>query len=390
MTYTVDPTNPLSPADTDDASYAAAELRALKQLLASYTGGVSSVNQTFKNFICNGDMQFDQENVGAVVTPTSAPKYVQDQWATYYTQASKLSHQQVVDAPPGFKWSHKITVLASYAALATDRFQIYQPIEGQDVLALNLGTANAGTISCQGWFKASVIGVYNIALGNALGNRSYIGSVNITAANTWQYLTFTLTGDTVGTWATDNTAGLYWYIDLGSGSNWQGLANVWQAGGYTKVAGTLSFISQANGSTFQFTGIQIESGSTATKFEKLPVAFGLARCMRYFQKSYQQTDAVGTVTGTGSYQGIAINAADFYTYGCFTFPAPMRAAPSVTIYNPMTGAAGNFYDYTAVATNGNAVIAAVSTGGWNRLYNSSSSWIAGHAIGIQWVANARM
>lgn len=257
----------------------------------------------FKNRIINGAMMIDQRNAGASVTPLlGISNYTLDRWNLQNSQSSKLSVQQVVDSPAGFKYSLKVTVAAQYAPIATDYFGIAQPIEGLNVIDFAFGTSGAATITLSGQVKSSVTGTYSCRLTNNATNRSYIATYTISSANTWTPLVLTITGDITGTWATDNTIGVSLYFDLGSGANYNGTAGLWQAGNLTRTTGSISFVNQVAGSTWQIAAVQLEKGSTATAFDARPYGTELALCQRY----YQRINSVGGAERFGA--GVAANA----------------------------------------------------------------------------------
>jgi hypothetical protein len=237
----------------------------------------------FRNRIINGDMQVSQVNGTTAVTPATNGTYPLDQWQYTCSLGSKLTFQQVVDAPAGFKYSTKITVASQYSPAVGDAFLYKQPIEGQNIVDFQLGTAGAVTLATSNYIKGSVAGVYAVSVVNGASNRSYVGTINVTTA--WSKVVITLVGDTTGTWATDNTAGLFWQLDLGSGTNYNTTANTWQAGFFLRTAGSVSFVNQVAGSTLNITGVQltqVSPGATSdTSFEHVPYATQLSWCQRY-------------------------------------------------------------------------------------------------------------
>lgn len=250
---------------------------------AALAGATLALNfNPFRNRLINGDMQVSQVNGATAVTPTAAA-YVVDQWKATLSQASKLTFQQVADAPAGFKYSLKVSVAVQYAPIATDAFTVAQPVEGQNLIDLALGSAAPSTIAVSVAAKASVAGTYTCYLQNGAGNRSYVGNITLTAA--WARYTVVMVGDNTGTWATDNTAGLWFGIDLGSGSNFNATAGAWAAGAFTRTVAAVSLVNQTAGATLNFTGAQLEEiptgTATPTAFEFLPYSEQLLRCQRY-------------------------------------------------------------------------------------------------------------
>ena len=280
--------------------------------------------QGFRNRIINGDMGIDQRNAGASITPTSA-QYSVDRWQCFLTQASKYTIQQnagSVTPPAGFTNYLGVTSTSAYSIISSDFFMFRQAIEGLNVADLGWGTANAKTVTVSFWVRSSLTGTFGGTLMNSAANRSYPFTYTISAANTWEYETITIAGDTSGTWLSNTNTGVYLQFGLGVGTDlsgtagaWTGTSNIFSATGATSVVGT-------NGATFYITGVQLEVGSTATSFERIDYGRELLLCYRYFQK-------LNSPTAYG-YPGNAYFSATSATnaYGTLVFIIPMRAAPT--------------------------------------------------------------
>jgi hypothetical protein len=336
------------------ASGSNADITSLSALTSINGGQIAGL----RNRIINGGMQIDQRNTGAAITPTSSA-FTVDRFAGLITQASKLTFQQVADAPAGLKSSLKVTVASQYSPSATDTFALQQAIEGQNIIDFGFGTASPATVTLSFWVKGSVAGTYGLCLNSSNSGRQYIGTVSVTSS--WVRQTITLVGDTTGTYATDNTVGLYLQFDLGSGTNYNGTAGAWQNGAQLRrTSGCVTFVNQAAGATLNITGVQLELGSVATTFEQRPYGLELALCQRYFCKTYDSGYAPGA---TGSAPGFlrtrAYSGTSGSSYGAYvwTFPTSMRQTPTMNIYNPSTGAVNQWQN---VDTPGSAV-ADVST-----------------------------
>lgn len=309
----------------------------------------------FRNRIINGDMRIDQRNNGTAVTPVSTTTYITDRFVAVATQASKLTFQQVADSPPGFKFSLKCTVASQFSPGAADVFAIRQGIEGQNIVDFQLGTATAQTITATVWVKGSVAGTYSCAFANSASTRSYIGTITIAAG--WVKQTVTLVLDTTGTWLTDNGNGMTFGIDLGSGTTSNTTAGTWQAGSFTRTAGSVTFVNQVNGSTINMTGIQIEIGTSSTPFEQRSIGIELKLCQRYFQ----------TWT-TATFLPIASGFAFSTSQAAFSLQSePMRATPTISSTNPSVfNAAGAQQTLTSLVVtnynNGATYFTATTTG----------------------------
>jgi hypothetical protein len=274
----------------------------------------------FKNRLINGDMRISQRNGTSSVTPTSGV-YSVDRFKVFCSQSSKLSFQQnagSVTPPLGFTNYLGITSLSAYSVSSTDEFGIYQAIEGFNIADLGWGTANAKTVTLSFWVRSSLTGTFGGSLRNSDTNKSYPFSYTISSANTWEYETITITGETSGTWVTNNGVGIYLSLNLGAGSTLSTTANAWATGNYLAPTGATSVVG-TNGATFYITGVQLEVGTSATGFEYVDYTTQLAMCQRYYQ-----IIPSGTIRNDG-YGGAGYNL-------CVTllFPVTMRTTPTIT------------------------------------------------------------
>jgi len=278
----------------------------------------TGVSPGFRNRIINGGMTIDQRNAGASVTPADNI-YTLDRWQASQTVSSKFSVQQSSTVPTGFINSMLVTSLSSYSVASGEVFAMAQQIEGYNVADLNWGTANAKTVTLSFWVRSSLTGTFGGALANSNVTRSYPFSYTISAANTWEYKTVTIAGDTSGTWQTTTSTGIRVWIGLGVGSSYSGTAGAWAGSDFRSATGATSVVG-TNGATFYITGVQLEVGSTATSFDYRPYGTELVLCQRYFNR-------MNLVNFTGIV-GWADTTTDFIAM--ISFPVVMRDNPTFT------------------------------------------------------------
>jgi hypothetical protein len=236
----------------------------------------------FKSRIINGAMMIDQRNAGASVTPSS-DAYTLDRWTTWIYAASKFSVQQnagSVTPPTGFVNYLGITSTSAYSVPTGEGFAMMQKIEGYNMADLGWGAVGASSVTLSFWVRSSLTGTFGGALNNSAQTRSYPFSYAINSANTWEYKTVTIAGDTTGTWLTTNGAGILLKFGLGVGATLSGTAGTWAGANYASATGATSVVG-TNGATFYITGVQLEKGSTATSFDYRPYGTELALCQRY-------------------------------------------------------------------------------------------------------------
>jgi len=279
-----------------------------------------------KNRIINGDMRIDQRNAGASVTPVSGGSvYTLDRWFFDISQNSKFTTQQdagAVTPPVGFNDYLGVTSSSAYSVLATDYFLLIQKIEGYNMADLAWGTANAKTVTLSFWVRSSLTGTFGGSLSNNAGNRVYPFSYTISTANTWEYKTVTIAGDTSGTWLTTNGTGIQVILGLGVGSTYSGTAGAWTASTILSVTGATSVVG-TNGATWYITGVQLEVGSTATPFERRLYGQEFSNCCRYYWQQISNDSSTLRPIAVGSY----IQSA--YVEWVAQFPVQMRTTPSL-------------------------------------------------------------
>lgn len=273
-----------------------------------------------RNLIINGAMQVSQRSTSAVQIGTGT--YSLDRYRAYDNTSGTFTVQQVADAPAGFKNSAKVTVTTAASSLSsTSQAKFQQRIEGNVITQLGLGTSAAKTFTLSFYVKSSVTGTYAIGFINAANDRSYVATYSINSANTWEYKTITVQGDTSGTWATDNGIGLNIQWSLGIGSTYEATAGQWHASEESHTTSAVDLISTLN-ATWQITGVQLEVGEKATPFEHRSYGDELAKCQRYYEE-----------LPSGAKIFMALNAnstASAYSNGNVIFKVTKRATPTVS------------------------------------------------------------
>jgi hypothetical protein len=300
--------------------------------------GAAASPYVLKNRIINGDMRIDQRNAGASVTVSNGGiTYITDRWNIYEDTSGAISAQQSTTTPAGFTNSFLTTVTSAGTATSGQLCRLQQRIEGFNVADLGFGTANAQSITISFWVRSSLTGTYCVNVRNGVADRSYVATYTISSANTFEYKTITIAGDTSGTWLTNNGAGLIVSWDLGSGSSANTTAGSWVAQNKENTSAQANWIG-TSGATFYITGVQLEVGSTATPFERRMYGQELANCQRYYQ-------TVGAAS-CGSVDG-ATGAIVQITEKTFV---PMRSSPSGSIYSGVTAAYRSLTaDFTAAS-----------------------------------------
>ena len=323
---------------------------------------VASGSQGFKNKIINGHMMIDQRNAGASVTPTSNV-FGPDRWTPQLAQSSKFSYRQMESAntsasnyesssaPTGFTNSLKITSSSAYTPVTGDYMLIRQHIEGYNVADLDWGLATAKTVTVSFWVKSSLTGSHSFSVYNVDGSRSYPVLYTINTANTWEYKTIVIPGDTSGTWKKDSNIGISIAFSIGSGATYSGPSGAWASAWYPAATGAVPLIGTSS-ATLYITGVQFEKGTAASTFEFRSYQKELLLCMRYYQDFRNSTTQFGATLSNpllSNADRIAIHAGVI----------PMRTTPTVVAYST----AGTSGFLTEFSSGTNRTVSSVNQNG---------------------------
>lgn len=346
----------------------------------------------FKNRIINGGMVIDQRNAGASVTLSTTTQYPVDRFPAYKgTSGATVTAQRSTTAPAGFTNSIIFTASTGATPAAGDINATWQTIEGFNFADMGWGTANAQAVTLSFWVRSSVTGTYSVSFRNSAANRFYVATYTVNSANTWEQKSITISGDTSGTWATDNSAGVQITWDLGYGSNFNGTAGSWGASTIRRTSGSVQLIA-TTGATFYITGVQLEKSSTATSFDYRPYGTELALCQRYYEKSFNESTAPAqNVSSSGAYSTMQVVGQGTTQYaGSVKFSVSKRVAPTVTLfgtqaanaefYNVNTGTSCSASGTQSIGTNAFQTFATTPAGAGG----------AGNGLFVQWTASSEL
>lgn len=337
-------------AITRATSNVIAQNAAMQNIADGTCGGLS-----FRNKIINGDMRIDQRRSNTPDTTGNA--YVADRWACFSTLTNTFTIQCLsADGPAGFTSSARVLLNSTRAPGASDIYGIVQKIETQNLYSLQYGTAAAKPVTISFWVKSSVTGTYGarIAYSPTLSPfaATYAYTYNINQANTWEYKTITIPGNTTFR-LVDNPVGVGLDVlwNLGSGSSRStSTPNQWLSNDFHTVNETVSFVTRSPGATWQITGVQLEEGPVATPFEQRPIGIELALCQRYYEKSYAMDVAPRTITNGGAviqrFGYVDSVNGEYYTV---TFKTEKRtSSPAISLISRTNGALGFWTDGSSV------------------------------------------
>jgi hypothetical protein len=326
--------------------------------------------QGFRNRIINGNMVIDQRNAGASVTiAQGGAGFSVDRFqiGNFRTAGGSITAQQSSVVPAAnFVNSLIVTNGSAGASAASDAVFVQQKIEGFNTADFGWGTASAQPITISFWVRSSVTGTYGVSVRGS--DRSYIGSVVINQANTYEYKTINIPAITTGTWNTTNGEGVALLFDLGIGSTSSQTGGSWQnTANYGLTGGTKWYLT--SGATFYITGVQFEVGSVATPFEQIDYGRELIMCQRYYSVATNTGVLFSPVANLGNFGG-AVSS--------FVLPVTMRTTPTLS------------YTQTAASSWNGAIV----TNDLSRYGFSVSSTVvqttAGAFYAFNWTASAEL
>jgi hypothetical protein len=269
----------------------------------------------------NGSFDVSQQN-GSTSVPSG---YVVDGWSLFNNTTAVIYGAQspngsIVSGLPNCLVSGVTTAAPS---LTTDSIvQLSMQIEGYRAMRLGYGAAGAQPMTLAFWTAHGRPGVYSVSIRQASGLRSYVATYSQNGANTWEYKTVTIPGDTAGTWAKDNTVGISVGFTIASAPNFTApAANTWYAANYVAAPGQVNGVA-ATSDAFRITGVVVLPGIQAPSAARLPFIMRpydqeLTTAKRYWQLI------------TPDIRVNAASAGSIYEY-TYIFPTEMRAVPTAT------------------------------------------------------------
>ena len=246
--------------------------------------------------------------------------------------------------PPGIANSYKVDCTTADASIAAgNETTLNYKAEGQDLQCFCKGTSSAKKFSLQFWVKSNKTGNYAIQMRDQDNTRHVSHLYTISSADTWEQKKIVFPADTTGAFGDDanNSLQLTWFLSVGTNKTSGTMDTAWASVTDANIAaGQNVNLADSTSNYFNITGIQLEAADACTDFEHRPFGDELARCQRYFCKSWNATVAVGTDSGVGV-RGYRNNGTARSDMPCDVwFPVEMRATPSMTCYNSSSPEAG--------------------------------------------------
>jgi carbohydrate esterase-like sialic acid-specific acetylesterase len=307
----------------------------------------------FRNLIIGGDFTTNPWQRGTTFTGVVVNNtYSADRFAYSIVGSGVVDLLKSTDAPTtaqaGIFTQHCLDIsvtTADTSIAATDAYFVNHKIEGLTASFLGFGQAGARSITISFWVKSTVTGKYYMSVRNSNSDRSYVAPYAINAADTWEFKSVTVPGDTTGPWLYTSGIGLRIGWALSIGSNFQSTPNSWSAGNVLGGSDQVNALG-ANGNHFKLALVQVEEGVAPSAFEQLPISVVVESAQRYYRKSFELATVPAQNVGTTVGAAFAMSHVAAAIFGTdVQFDVRMRAAPTITTYNPVA-ANPNWRDIT--------------------------------------------
>jgi hypothetical protein len=297
---------------------------------AGAPGPAGAARAGFVNRLINGDFTIDQRNEGASTTYTAGANVVYgvDRWYASCTGTFVIG--QRVAGTNINQFAYKFTGAPLNTGL----------VFGHRIESVNVSDLINQVVTVQAWLSSNSITTVNwktfsANTTDAWGTKSTSGTGTETAIDS-------------GTLTITPTPTLYSFqTNLGANAA-KGIDVEFSCGALLAMQ------------TLQFEAVQLEGGNVASPFDRQSFDVRIARCQRYYSKSYIPGVAPGTATNGGLIAGPKLESGGAtYKFSPVNFIVPLRTTPTMSIWD----AAGNankltFGSYASVSftSSNNAIV----------------------------------
>ena len=303
------------------------------------TATAKITNYPHRNILINGDMKIAQRGTSGDVASGGSNIYAcVDRWKTQIQTGTVTLSQESTgtsDAPyqKGHRKYLRVKNKTGVDASAGQYIQIEQYIEAQDIAACGWDYRDSNSkITLSFWVRSSIAQKFNgfiISFDGTTRLHPFEITNNGSAltADTWTKVSTTFGGSSDVVIDDNNEAGLRISLVPFYGSNYTNSTislTDWSSvsGGIYMRDFTTTWATTTN-ATFDFTGVQLEVGDTATDFEHRSYGDELSRCQRYY---YMHADG-SQDSNRHVAQGTMWTNTMFI--GTLYFPTTMRATPTL-------------------------------------------------------------
>lgn len=351
-----------------------------------------------KPLVINGDMAVSQR--GTSFSPSGVTDYYSIDRFVYFATSGATGDAtitQASDAPSGtgFKKSLKISPDATETPSGTHNICFGYTFEGQDVQVLKHGETSPEKVTLAFWVKSSKTGTYCVQIKEeSITDESYLlFEYTIDIADTWEKKVISWTGNSAHAIDNNNNSGyrILWHLATGSSDHASATTSWTVSESFKATSNQVNFFDSTSNEWY-LTGVQLEVGefdaNSIAPFQHESFSDNLARCQRYYQKSYSYEDAPGTVSsGNRGNAFVYLMGGSTDPHIPFYFYPELRVTPTVVAYS--TANANTTGKLTAGSTDSNAATNAVVNSAKNHIFYASSV-TAADDVYVAWTADGEL
>lgn len=323
------------------------------------SAGSSSSSSSVPNLAINGGMDIWQRGISNSV-PASTNAYSADRWLIENTSDAAIDASQ--SGNPVNDGAQFFLSTSFGPGATTGTYYLWQILETGTAYKLNHETASVSFVILGGNNTIQVGAQFFYNATSEVIPTTAIGSEQLFTVNNSTEVLCQLNGQAIGTVLTGNGCiGIRFRVTAVSSGN-----------------------IHDNSNGFDITKVMLTKSATAQTYQDEPVADTIGKCQRFYVKSYEIATVPGTVTSTGAFvtgRGAFAGVGNSVT-AIWSLPISMRASPTVTTYNPNTGATGTWGDSAASAISVSTAVTAsnniVSIG--NTASLPAGNFLVGHAV----------
>lgn len=290
-----------------------------------------------RNAAINGAVDVSQElgTTGATLANNTV-KYIADAFQAMYNHAAntavvtsaQLAAASFPSVLAGFAFGHQIKATTAITSPASGDFAKHrQPIGGYRIARWGWGATGAMAIVVAFELYSTASGTAFVKLSNSDQSRCYYHEITVAAG--WNFVAFTVPGDTTGTWQATTSIGLTFEVFVsGKETTPASSLDAWGSTNKVQTTNSTNLLGTNNNLTI-LTGLFIDAG------QQLPIAGELPLLMRSFDQEYtlckkflQYRRSASTSDHIAMLQGISTTGAGGPLW---TFEVEMWSAPTVTV-----------------------------------------------------------
>lgn len=302
-----------------------------------------------KNLIIGGDFSLNPWQRGIAFVGVAANVYTADRfsWREGGTITAVIDINKIADAPTVSQAGIftqdclAMTVTTAQGSIAAGDLATHQYIiEGYDWSRIA-----QRTFTLSFWVYSFQTGTFAVTLQNAGQDRSYVAEYNVNASNTWEKKTIVVVASpSAGTWDYTSGKGLTISFIQAVGTTFHTVSpESWQTGNFFGTASTVNNLDSTS-NTFRVDFVQAEEGNIASGFEIRHRTDELVLSQRYYFKTYDRGIFPGGLSTNGEVSTMSAGTASGDVFVTVHYPVPMRTIPTISTFNPGTGAPTQWLD----------------------------------------------